>query len=47
MLPHVRMSVQHGPGQTALGQPVGAGGLDQVTSRDPFPPQPFCPAVTL
>jgi len=41
------MSVQHGPGQPALGDPAGAGGLDQVTSRDPFPTQSFCEAVIL
>ena len=35
----------HGPGQLALGSPAWAGRLDQMTSRGPFPPQPFCDSV--
>ena len=32
----------HGPGQLAQGGPAWAEGLDQMTSRGPFQPQPFC-----
>jgi len=32
--------------QPALGDPASAGGLDWVTHRGPFQPQPFCDSVT-
>ena len=31
-----------GPVQPAVGDPVLAGGLDQMTHRGPFQPRPFC-----
>ena len=34
-----------GPVQPALGDPASAGGLDWVTHRGPFQPQPFCDSV--
>ena len=36
----------HGPRQPVLGGPARAGGMEKMTSRSPFQPQPFCDAVT-
>lgn len=36
----------HGPEQLALGSPAWTRGLDKVTSRGPFQPQPYCDSVT-
>ena len=37
----------HGLGHPALGGSIWAGGLDQMTSRGPFQPQPFCDSLLL
>lgn len=38
-------SAGHGAGQPVLGGPGWAGSLDQMTSRGPLPPRPFCESM--
>lgn len=37
----------HSPGQLAPSDPTQAEGLDQVTSRGPFQPQPVCDSIVV
>ena len=42
----IQDSPGQGPVQPVLGDPVLAGGLDQMVPRDPFQHLPFCDSVT-
>jgi len=44
---HIQDPPGQGPLQPALGDPASAGGLDWLTHRGPFQPQPFCDSVIL
>lgn len=47
ILEDIQKPSEHSPGQWALGGHAGAGRLDQMASRGPWQPQPFCDSVIL
>ena len=47
LLEDIQKLSRHGPGQLTLRGHAWTGGLDQMTSRDPFHPWSFCVSATL